>query len=141
MIVLNLECKNFRNLSDIQITPCDNMNVICGENAQGKTNLIEAIWLFTGAKSFRGSKDNAFVKFGEEKAVCSLDFKSGGIENNAQIEIKEKRTATFNQNKLKSAAALAGNFNAIVFSPNDLSIVSDGPSKRRKFFFFNYKRK
>ena len=53
MIVLNLSCKNFRNLENINISPCDGMNVICGENAQGKTNILESVWLFTGAKSFR----------------------------------------------------------------------------------------
>lgn len=133
MIVLNLECKNFRNLSDVSITPCDGMNVICGENAQGKTNLIEAIWLFTGAKSFRGSKDKEFVNFEKQKAVCNLNFKSEGIENTAKIEISEKRTAFFNETRQKSVANLAGKFNAIIFSPSDLQLVSDGPSKRRKF--------
>ena len=61
MIILNLNCKNFRNLENINISPCEEMNVICGENAQGKTNILEAIWLFTGAKSFRTSKDNNFI--------------------------------------------------------------------------------
>ena len=101
MIVLRLECKNFRNLSCAEILPNEGMNVICGENAQGKTNLIEAIWLFTGAKSFRSTKDDIFVKFGEEKAICSLDFKSNGIENNARIEIDQKRNAIFNENFTK----------------------------------------
>lgn len=133
MIVLRLECKNFRNLSYAELLPNDGMNVICGENAQGKTNLIEAIWLFTGAKSFRSTKDDIFVKFGEEKAICSLDFKSEGIENNARIEIDQKRNAFFNENKLNSAASLAGKFNAVVFSPTDLSLVSGGPNIRRKF--------
>ena len=133
MIVLNLNCKNFRNLENINISPCEEMNVICGENAQGKTNILEAIWLFTGAKSFRTSKDNNFIKFGTEKAICSLYFKSEGIEKNAQITIKEKREVSLNEKKLKSPSELVGNFNAIVFSPNDLSLISDGPSVRRKF--------
>ncbi len=133
MIVLNLECKNFRNLEEVNIFPCENMNVICGENAQGKTNLIEAIWLFTGAKSFRNSKDNIFLKFGSQKAVCSLNFKSEGIEQNAKIEFTDKRTAFFGEKKLKSASQLAGKFNAVVFSPVDLNLVSGGPSERRKF--------
>ena len=133
MIVLNLECKNFRNLENINISPCDKMNVIWGENAQGKTNIIESIWLFTGAKSFRNSKDNVFLKFGAEKSVCSLDFKSEGIENNAKIEITDKKTAFWGGKKLKSTANLAGKFNAVVFSPLDLNLVSGGPSERRKF--------
>jgi len=133
MIVLNLKCKNFRNIENLSISPCEEMNVICGENAQGKTNILEAIWLFTGAKSFRTSKDNNFIKFGSEKAECSLDFKSEGIIKNAEIKIKEKREIFLNQKKVKSASEFAGNFNAIVFSPNDLSLVSEGPSVRRKF--------
>ncbi len=133
MIVLNLECKNFRNLEDVCINPCDSMNVICGENAQGKTNLIEALWLFTGAKSFRGGKDKDFVNFEKEKASLNLNFKSEGIENTAKIEISDKRTAFFNENKQKSVSSLAGKFNAIIFSPSDLQLISDGPSKRRKF--------
>lgn len=133
MNILNLECKNFRNLENIKITPCENMNVICGENAQGKTNLIEAIWLFTGAKSFRNSKDCQFLKFNCEKAICNLDFKSEETENNAKLEITDKRIAYLNENKLKSPSALAGKFSAVVFSPLDLKLVSGGPNERRKF--------
>ncbi|MBQ4130964.1 MAG: DNA replication/repair protein RecF [Clostridia bacterium] len=133
MIVLNLECKNFRNLSNVHIFPCEKMNVICGENAQGKTNLIEAIWLFTGAKSFRGAKDSEFLKFYQQKAVCNLEFKSKGINIKASLNFENKKTAFLNDKKLKSTSALAGNFNAIVFSPVDLNIVSEGPKLRRKF--------
>lgn len=129
----SLEIKNFRNIEDIKIEPCDSMNVICGENAQGKTNLLESIWLFTGAKSFRGSKDDFFIKFGSEKANLKITFIGEGVEKDAEIIIEDKRTAFLNGKKLKSPALLAGNFNAIVFSPNDLKIVSDGPAVRRKF--------
>jgi len=133
MIVKKLECLNFRNIEKEVLMPCERMNVICGENAQGKTNILEAIWLFTGAKSFRGAKDNEFIKFGTEKTVISMDFISESIEKDSSIEIKEKRTATLNGNKLKSAHSLAGSFNAIIFSPIDLKLVGEGPSNRRKF--------
>ena len=133
MKILKLECNNFRNIEEIVLFPCDEMNVICGENAQGKTNLIEAIWLFTGAKSFRGAKDIDLLKFKSEKSTIKLDFTGEGIKKEALIEIKEKRKAFLNQNKLKTPSLLAGNFNAIVFSPNDLKIVAEGPNIRRKF--------
>lgn len=133
MTVYNLECKNFRNLENINISPCEEMNVICGENAQGKTNIIESIWLFTGAKSFRTQKDDNFIKIGTQKAENFLKFKSEGIEKEAEIIIEERRTTFLNQKKLKSPSELAGKFNAIVFSPNDLKLVSDGPNVRRKF--------
>ena len=133
MKVLSLNLKNFRNIESTSLEPCEEMNVICGENAQGKTNILEAIWLFTGAKSFRGSKDSEFIKIGSEKAELELDFFAEGIEKEALIEIKEKRYATLNNTKLKSASMLAGNFNAIIFSPADLKLVTEGPSIRRRF--------
>ena len=133
MKVLKLYCKNFRNLEETCILPCENMNVICGENAQGKTNLLESIWLFTGAKSFRGSKDSEFVKFGENKANLKINFIGEEIEKEAELEISDKRIAFLNETKLKSALMLAGNFNAIIFSPSDLKIVAEGPSIRRRF--------
>ncbi len=133
MRVLELSLNNFRNIDEAFISPCDEMNVICGENAQGKTNLLESIWLFTGAKSFRGSKDSAFVKFGSEKASLKLKFISEEIEKDAELLISDKRNAILNENKLKSASMLAGSFNAIVFSPNDLRLITDGPAVRRRF--------
>jgi len=133
MKVNNLKLENFRNISSLDIDFDSEINVICGENAQGKTNIIEALWLFSGAKSFRNSKDNEFIKFGEEKAKSFTTFKFLGVENSAQIDFKEKRTAFYNEKKLTSTAALAGKFNAIVFSPVDLNLVVDGPEKRRRF--------
>ena len=133
MKIVNLNLSNFRNIENIKIFPCEEMNIICGENAQGKTNLLESIWLFTGAKSFRNSKDSDFLKFGCLKTVCDISFFSKGIENSASLEIADHKIAFLNQKKLKTASELAGNFNAIVFSPNDLSLIKDGPAARRKF--------
>lgn len=133
MKILSFSCRDFRNLQNIDISFFDEMNVICGENAQGKTNLLEGIWLFTGIKSFRGAKDSALLRFGCEKADLNLTFLAEGIENEAQIEIKEHRAATFNNNRLKTPSLMAGKFNATVFSPNDLGLVRDGPAVRRRF--------
>lgn len=133
MRVDRLRCAGFRNLEELVIHPHEGMNVICGENAQGKTNIIEAIWLFTGAKSFRGAKDSSFICFGKQKAKCELDFHFEGIENNAVMDFGEKRRAILNDKQLASPSKLAGNFKAIVFSPSDLSIVCEGPSVRRRF--------
>ena len=133
MRVNKIALQNFRNIKNTEIIPCEGMNVICGENAQGKTNILEAIWLFTGAKSFRNSKDKEFVNFDKDFSKIELDFLSEGIEKQAVLKISDKREAVLNENRLKSASQLAGNFNAIVFSPLDLRIVTDGPSVRRKF--------
>ena len=88
MRVLDAECKNFRNIEVLNSGNFDEMNVICGENAQGKTNLLEAIWLFTAIKSLRGSKDCDFIRFGENAAVLNLNFEAQGINEEARLEIK-----------------------------------------------------
>lgn len=133
MRVLKLECRDYRNIENLELIPDSGMNVICGENAQGKTNILEAIWLFTGAKSFRGAKDQNFIRFSKEKAELNLLFEAEGIEKTAKIEVQDKRIAYLQENKLKSPSNLAGKFNAVVFSPQDLRIVTDGPNIRRKF--------
>ncbi len=133
MQIKNLKLINYRNLKNIEILPDEKMNVICGENAQGKTNIIEAIWLFTGAKSFKNQLENSFVNFNEKKAKTEMAFLSGGTQNTARMEFSEKRTAFFNEKALVNPSKLASVFNAIVFSPADLSLVTSGPEKRRKF--------
>ncbi len=133
MIVKKISFKNFRNLAEGEIIPCENVNIICGENAQGKTNITEALWLFTGAKSFRGAKDSEMISFGFSNAKLSMDFISGGIERNAEISINVRRSAYLDGKKLRNAASLAGNLCAIVFSPSDLEVVKNGPSLRRRF--------
>ncbi len=133
MKVKNLEIQNFRNISNLNLNFDDEINVICGENAQGKTNIIEALWLFSGAKSFRNSKDNEFIKFGESRAKININFEMLGVENTVAITFSDKKTAYFNEKKLNNTSNLAGKFNAVVFSPTDLNIVTDGPEKRRRF--------
>ncbi len=133
MEIKQLRCVHFRNLGEVVLTPEKGMNVIWGENAQGKTNLLEAIWLFTGAKSFRNAKDSAFLTLGEEKGRTELVFSSGGTEMDAQMEFSDKRTAFLNEKPLSNPSRLAGTFNAVVFSPADLSLVQDGPAGRRRF--------
>ena len=133
MTVNNIKIKNFRNISSLFLKFDKEINVICGENAQGKTNIIEALWLFSGAKSFRNTADSSFIKFGEKSAKTEVSYILNGIENNAKIEFSEKRNAFFNDKKLQSTANLAGKFNAVIFSPSDLNIIVDGPDKRRRF--------
>ncbi len=128
-----LSGNSFRNLLPFEVEFCDKVNIIYGDNAQGKTNLIEGLWLFTGAKSFRTSKDTELVAFGQQKAELSLDFISGGIDREAKITVTNRRNAELDTKKLKTASALAGNFCAVVFSPVDLQTVKDGPALRRKF--------
>ena len=133
MKIKSLKIKGFRNFDEGEFNPCDGINIIYGQNAQGKTNLIEAVWLFTGAKSFRGAKDNELKKFNSENTVLEAVFEIEGVEKQAKITIDNRRKAFLNGKPLSAASALAGNFYAIVFSPVDLGLVRDGPRERRRF--------
>ena len=82
----------YRNLEHL-VLDFDDVNVIYGENAQGKTNLIEAVYLFTGAKSFRGARDSELVQFGKEQAQLQIHFVSGNRPQTAMLQIKKRRSA------------------------------------------------
>lgn len=133
MIVKGVDIDNFRNIEKMNILPCENVNVIYGENAQGKTNIIESLWLFTGCRSFRGSKDKEMIKFGEKRAKINLDFFSDNREQKMKIEIGEKKIISLNDIPFSSPSKSVGEFLAVVFSPVHLSLIKDGPSERRKF--------
>lgn len=133
MIVRELTFEGFRNLHPGRWMPSEGVNILYGDNAQGKTNLLEACWLFTGARSFRGAKDSEMVALGEEKAKLSLDFCAGQREQEATIAIHKRRQVTLNGVSLPSANRLAGVFCGVVFSPAHLSLIKDGPDGRRRF--------
>lgn len=132
MKINSIAIEGFRNIEKLNLD-FEDVNIIYGENAQGKTNLIEAIYLFTGSKSFRGVKDKELVKFDNEFASLKIDFENKSRQQNAQILIQNKRSASLNGVKKKSAAALGEELKAVIFSPVHLSMVKDGPIERRKF--------
>ncbi len=132
MKVETLTLENFRNISAAQIEADPGINVFYGQNAQGKTNLLEAIWLFTGAKSFRGAKDNEFIKFGAPFCRNQMQFFAADRSQTAEMVIEKKRKVVLNGVEQNSPSDLAGRFTAIVFSPKDLSVISDGPKERRR---------
>ena len=133
MRVNSLKAKNYRNIKSLEILPCENVNIIYGENAQGKTNLLESIWLFTGCRSFRGSKEQDFINFGSDFSSLELGFFGNGREQCAKIKIQDKRRAELNGVLFSSASKLIGEFFAVVFAPTHLSLIKEGPSQRRKF--------
>lgn len=133
MIIKSFAFENFRNIENISIAPCPGVNIIYGENAQGKTNIIEALWLFTGYKSFRGSKDSDLIRFGEQFAQIQVQYLKNTRDIKSRIIISDKRHAYRNSVELDSPSELLGDYKAIVFSPSHLSLVKDGPGERRKF--------
>lgn len=132
MKINSIHIENFRNIEKID-TDFEDVNIIWGENAQGKTNLIEAIYLFTGARSFRGARDKELVRFDCEKSILKINFESREREQSAEITIGEKRSSALNGIKNKNSNSLSNEIKAVVFSPVHLSMVKDGPRERRFF--------
>ncbi|MEG2295305.1 MAG: DNA replication/repair protein RecF [Oscillospiraceae bacterium] len=133
MKINHLTLKDFRNIGEMHLAPCEGINIIYGNNAQGKTNLIESIWLFTGAKSFRNCKDRDFLRFGTGQSILKVTFQDEIREQTAKIIIDDKNKVSLNEIDLASRTKLAGNFYSVIFSPIHLSLVKDGPALRRKF--------
>lgn len=134
MKINSVKLNNFRNISSMELHATDGVNVIYGENAQGKTNILEAIWLFTGCKSFRGSKDTEFIKFNEDIAKINIDFSDNVRNKKSEIIIgNKKKNVYLNGVSLRSSSELIGSFYAVIFSPSHLSLIKDGPSGRRRF--------
>ncbi len=133
MVVTSLQMEQFRNLKSVTLAPCDSMNVLYGDNAHGKTNALEALWLITGGKSFRGTKDADLVMFGCKKATVKASFIAQGRTQTVGIDIETRRKATLNGIPKAAANHLIGHFCAVIFSPDHLSLIKDGPEGRRRF--------
>ncbi len=134
MNITKLQFEGFRNLDDGEIFPDSGVNVIFGTNAQGKTNLLEGIWLLSGNRSFRGSRDSELIKFGRDFARLRIDFFADDRDQTAEILfLKGKKEVKINGVKQSAASALIGKLCVVVFSPEHLSLVKSGPAERRKF--------
>ena len=134
MFIQNLSFENYRNLQNSSLSPGENINIICGNNAQGKTNLIECMWLLTGGRSFRGAKDRELISFDQKFARVKAAFFSTNREQTVEILIQNnKRTPFLNGVQKNYLSEIIGSFCAVIFSPNHLTLVKNGPDERRNF--------
>lgn len=137
MFVTGLEVNGFKNLKDISIVPHEKLNVFFGKNAQGKTNLVEAIWLCSGVKSFRNTKDKSMIDINGEVMNIELRFKDKIREQTVRYSMAKPnckdKNVSLNGVKLKTPSGLFGNFNCVVFTPEDLELSKGSPDNRRKF--------
>jgi len=135
LIVKSLELKNFRNHGDTKILFSDRFNIIYGDNGQGKTNILEAIYLCASGRSHRTSKDSELIKFGCDSYSISNLVKSTGLDKDINISYlaDQKKQIKINDIPLTKIGALMGNLYAVLFSPEDLFIVKQGPTERRRF--------
>lgn len=135
MYVKSLKLVNFRNYSSLRAELSPHLNVIVGENAQGKTNVLEAIFLCTFARSHRTSKDEQLIKYNTEGAYVGAEVVSAA--GAALIEIKqrrgEKKRIYINSTELRRTGDLMGALNSVMFAPETLSIVKGAPQERRRF--------
>lgn len=134
MRVVAVKFENYRNLKNDIITPCEGVNIIYGDNAQGKTNLLEALWMFCGGHSFRATKDNDVINWYKSAAKLEMKFFGQEREQKAKITFQGgKKSVEINGVEKKSAASLIEKYCAVVFSPEHLNLIKRGPSERRKF--------
>ncbi len=137
MFITELSVNGFKNLKGIEIKPHEKINIFCGRNAQGKTNLIEAIWLCSGARSFRSTKDRRMIGDDEQVMEIGLRFKNSFREQDirfamSRTDLKDKNV-TLNGVKLKAPSKLFGSLNCVIFTPEDLELSKGSPENRRQF--------
>ena len=134
MKVTNFSAAQFRNFDEISIEPDDGINIIFGQNGQGKTNLLEGISLFSGMRSFRRAKSVEMIKKKAEFSKLSMDFFSEERDQSAELIITlDKKICTLNKVKQQAASELIGKICTVVFSPDTISLVSGGATERRRF--------
>ena len=135
MFIKSLTLKNFRNYSDQSLTFDEKTNVFIGNNAQGKTNLLEALYLFSMGKSFRTSQDSDLISFGESYTKAELRFCDRNREHILEIIIlrDKKKQIKINGMTISRLSELIGHLNVVLFYPEELGLVKEGPHIRRRF--------
>ena len=133
MNIEKISLKNFRNYKEQEIFLNKNVNIIYGDNAQGKTNIIEAIFLCSMGKSFRTNKDTDLINFNENNAKITVSYTKKDREGTIKTNIKNKKTFFINGVKQNKISDIIGKINIVIFTPDNIEIIKDGPQKRRKF--------
>ena len=135
MIIESMELKNFRNYRELELQFDEKTNIFYGDNAQGKTNILEAVYLSGTTRSHKGSRDRDMIFFGEEESHLRTFVKKGTMEYQIDIHLKKNKTKgiAINGVPIRKASELFGIANFVFFSPEDLSIIKQGPGERRRF--------
>ena len=135
MIIKSIELRNFRNYEDLNISFDEGTNIFYGDNAQGKTNILEAAYLSGTTKSHKCSKDKEMIRFGEQESHIRTVVVKKDKEYQIDMHLKNNRSKGIAINKvpIKKASELFGILNMVFFSPEDLNIIKNGPAERRRF--------
>ena len=135
MIIKSIELKNFRNYEDLNIKFDSGTNILYGDNAQGKTNILESAYVSGTTKSHKGSKDKEMIRFEENESHIRTLVEKKEKQYQIDIHLKKNKAKGIAVNKIpiKKASELFGILNMVFFSPEDLNIIKNGPAERRKF--------
>lgn len=135
MIIKSLELADFRNYENLEINFDKGTNILYGNNAQGKTNILEAIYVSATTKSHKGSKDKEIVSFNKEESHIRTYLLKDDEEIRVDMHLRKNKSKgiAIDGQKIKKAADLLGLLNVVFFSPEDLSIIKNGPAERRRF--------
>jgi len=133
MWISKIKINNFRNYNLQEINLEKNINVFYGENAQGKTNIIESIFLCSMGRSFRTNKDKEMIKLNSENAIIEIEYQKKDRDGKIKIELGNRKNVYINGIKIKKLSELLGNINVVIFTPDDINILKGGPQNRRKF--------
>ena len=138
MIIKSLKLKNFRNYDLLSIDFDESTNIFHGNNAQGKTNILESVYLAATTKSHRGTKDRDMIQFDHEEAHIEIMVEKNNIPFQIDIHLKKNspKGIAINKIPIKKASELFGIINVVFFSPEDLNIIKNGPAERRRFIDF-----
>lgn len=135
MIIKSIELAEYRNYDFLTLQFDKGINILFGDNAQGKTNILEAIYVAATTKSHKGSKDKEIIKFDNEEAHIRTYIEKDGVETKIDMHLRKSKSKgiAIDGQKIKKAAELLGLCNVVFFSPEDLSIIKNGPAERRRF--------
>ena len=132
MYIEKIKLTNFRNYQEQEIEFDKNINIFYGNNAQGKTNIIEAIYLCAIGKSYRTKKDREIIKLNEQYSKVEINYNKKDRDGKIKVEIADKKNILVNDIKAKKMSDVLGNINIVLFNPDDINIFKEGPAKRRK---------
>lgn len=135
MVIESIKLENFRNYETLELTLDPGTNIFYGENAQGKTNILESVYLCGTTKSHKGSKDREMIRFDQEEAHIRMKLDRDGSSYSIDMHLKKNRPKgiAINGVPIRKAGELLGLGNFVFFSPEDLNIIKSGPGERRRF--------
>lgn len=135
MIVKQIELNNFRNYEILSLPLSEEINILYGDNAQGKTNILEAIYLCSTTKSHKGSKDREMIRLGTDEAHVRMQLKKSDIPHRVDMHLRKNKSkgVAIDGIPIRKSSELFGLMNVVFFSPEDLSMMKNGPGERRRF--------